>query len=216
MALDTKYGMVDNYLYLFHLQKFIVIPAFTDSVTDQLSCTYVSTTPLSRSAPIYSYQSSGPRTIRVEFNLHRDMVKEINQHTSSLPIQDQDWNDYVNYMIKAVQASALPSYDDATKMVNPPVVALRLGADIFIKGVVQGGVSVTYSYPILEGGHYANVRMGLDISEIDPFQASDVLQMGSYRGLPTDLARLVYSDKDLLPETLTYYTNDLTGKTVAY
>lgn len=211
MSLDTRYAMIDNYIYLFHTQTMIVVPAFADSVTDNLSCTYVQSTPLSRSAPIYSYQSSGPRTLRFEFNLHRDMMKEINygiSNVSDLDMPDND--DYVNFMIKAIQAAALPSYEAATKAVNPPVVAVRLGGDIFIKGVVTGGVSVTYGYPILEGGHYANVRIGLDVAEIDPYQASDVIKEGSYRGLPKTLERFTYSD--LASLTTKKYYNKTTRK----
>ena len=65
MALDTRYAMIDNYIYLMHTKTLIVVPAFADSVTDNLACTFVRSTPLSRSAPIYSYQSSGPRSIQV-------------------------------------------------------------------------------------------------------------------------------------------------------
>jgi hypothetical protein len=34
-------------------------------------------------------------------------------------------------------------------MVNPPMVAVRFGNEIFIKGVVTGGVTVTSQLPLL-------------------------------------------------------------------
>lgn len=196
MSIDTRYKQIDNYIYLFHTDTFIVVPAFVDNITDSLGVNFASETPLSRTAPIYSYQNSGPRTVRILFNLHRDMMKEINYGVSNAPVDLSMPNndDYVDYMIKAIQAAALPSYDAANKMVNPPVVAARIGSDIFIKGVVTGGVEVNYSYPIIENGKYATVNMGITISEIDPYQASDVLQMGSYRGVPKTLERFTYQD----------------------
>ena len=213
MALDTRYVMIDNYIYLFHTKTLIVVPSFVDSVNDTMGISYSSSTPLSRSAPIYSYQNSGPRQIRVEFNLHRDLMKEINYGVSNIPLDLSNpgvTDDYVNFMVKAVQAAALPSYDAATKMVNPPVVAVRLGGDIFIKGVVTGDVGVTYNLPIIEGGHYASVRIAFSISEIDPYSADEVIQVGSYRGVPRILERLHYSD--LSSSTTNTYFNSVTGK----
>ena len=198
MSLDTKYRQIDNYIYLFHTNTMIVVPSFVDSVTDNLSCSYASSTPLTRSAPIYSYQSSGPRTLQVEFNLHRDMMRQINYEVSNIPDDLSNLtkygDDYVNYMVKAIQAAALPSYEAATKMVNPPIVAVRLGKDIFIKGVVTGSVSVTYAMPITTDGHYASVRIGLNVAEIEPYTAQDVITQGSYRGIPKTLENFTYSD----------------------
>ena len=203
MSLDTRYQMIDNFVYLYHTNEVIVIPAFADSITDNIQANFAQETPLSRSAPIYSFQSSGPRTLQVMFNLHRDLMYEINYKVST--IKPDAGDDYVDYMIKAVQASALPEYDMALKMVNPPVVALKLGNDIFIKGVVIGPVGVTYGFPIIPGvdaygridqsmSRYADVRIGFSISEIDPFQASDVMRDGSFRGVPKTLEKYVYGD----------------------
>lgn len=193
MSLDTRYKMIDNYIYLYHTDTFIVVPAFADSVTDSLQANFASSTPLSRSAPIYSYESSGPRSIQVQFQLHRNLMNEINYGVSNAPVDNLN-DDYVDFMIKAVQAAALPSYDAASKAVAPPIVAVRLGSDIFIKGVVTGGVGVTYSYPILENGKYANVQISLTISEMEPYQASDVISAGSYRGVPSTLEGFTYQD----------------------
>lgn len=213
MALNTRYVMIDNYIYLFHTKTLIVVPSFVDSVNDTMGVQFASSTPLSRSAPIYSYQSSGPRQIRVEFNLHRDLMREINYGVSNAPVDLTNpgvSDDYVNFMVKAVQAAALPSYDAATKMVNPPVVAVRLGGDIFIKGVVTGDVGVTYSLPIIEGGHYASVRIAFSVSEIDPYSADEVIQVGSYRGVPRTLERFSYND--LTASTNNRYFNNITGR----
>ena len=74
--------MIDNYIYLYHVPNssgkqgtVIVMPSYADSVTDTMSVNYATETPLARSAPIYSFTSSGPRTVQVSFQLHRDMMK---------------------------------------------------------------------------------------------------------------------------------------------
>lgn len=207
MAVSTRYSMIDNYIYLYHTNEVIVIPAFADSITDTTQVTFSAETPLSRSAPIYSYQNSGPRSLQVMFNLHREMMYEINYQVSN--VKPDAGDDYVDYMIKAVQASALPAYDVALKMVNPPVIALKLGDDIFIKGVITGSVGVTYNYPIISGrnpdgtindavSRYASVAIAFGVNEIDPYQASDAMRDGSFRGLSKTLERFTYGDFSIL------------------
>lgn len=189
--------MIDNYIYLYHVSDssgkegtVIVMPSYADSVTDTMPVNYSTETPLARSAPIYSYTSSGPRTVQVSFQLHRDMMKQINFKVSNASVTLKD--DYVDLLIKYVQAAALPNYSTASKMVNPPVIALRLGNDIFIKGVISGTVGVTYNYPILKNGKYASVSISFAVSEIDPYDATDVMKTGSFRGLSTSLERRIW------------------------
>ena len=64
--------------------------------------------------------------------------------------------------------------------------------DIFIKGVINGTVGVTYNYPILKNGKYASVSISFAVSEIDPYDATDVMQTGSFRGLSTSLERRIW------------------------
>lgn len=200
MAITQKYKMIDNYMYLYHTNTFIVLPTFTESITDAIQVSFASETPLARSAPIYSYQNSGPRSVRFEFKLHRNMMTEINYGVSNAPVDvvkqmsKNKGADYVDYIIKAVQAAALPEYSTSNKMVSPPVVALRLGNDIFIKGVISGAVNVTYGLPILEGGKYASVTIAFDVLEVTPYQASDVISKGSYRGVSKSLQQITYND----------------------
>lgn len=211
-------NLVDNYIYLYHIDTFIIVPGYADSVTDSLSVNFASSTPLSRSAPIYSYQNSGPRSVQVAFNLHRDMMTQLNVGVSNAnlglsnsvlsspnsktilqtkngnyEVGDQAVNDYTDFMIKAIQAAALPSYSSSQKMVNPPIVAVRLGSDIFIKGVIRGGVNITYKYPILSNGKYSNVDISFTVEEVDPYDAETVVKTGSYRGLTTNLERRLYT-----------------------
>ena len=74
----------------------------------------------------------------------------VNLPTGSPGITD----DYVDVLIRYIEAAALPVYQATNKMVNPPIVAMRLGPDIFIKGVVTGQVGKTFKFPILRNGRY--------------------------------------------------------------
>lgn len=188
---QTKYQMIDNYIYLYHTDTLIIVPQYSAStISDTMSVSFTPNTPLSRSAPIYSYTGSGPRSLQVTFQLHRDMMQQINVKNTKTKVELGE--DYVDKMIKEVQAAALPAYAVSQKMVNPPLIALRLGDDIFIKGIVSGGVTVTYDTPILSNGKYATVTIGFTVNEVDPYDAESVMKYGSFRGLSTSLERRVW------------------------
>ncbi len=188
--------MINNYIYLYHTDTFIVLPQYADNISDSMQVGYNPTTVLSRTAPIYSYGHSGPRSIAFQFTLHRDLMTDINCKVSNATLAVGE--DYIDTLIKQVQAAALPSYDSAKKLVDPPVVAVRLGTDIFIKGVVTGGVTISYQPPIIPGINsngkvdktqyrYACVSVSFTVSEIEPYDAELVMQSGGFRGISTDL-----------------------------
>lgn len=185
-----KFDMIENYIYLYHTKTFIILPQYPESISDTLNSTFASTTPLSRSAPIYSYSNSGPRNLQVTLSLHRDLMTAVNTNRSNVRLEIGD--DYVDTLIKQIQAVALPSYEAAEKMVSPPIVAVRFGNDIFCKGVVNGGITLTYKTPIIEGNKYAVVDISFTVSEIDPYDASTVMQAGSFRGLNTTLENRLF------------------------
>lgn len=173
-------GLPDNYLYFFHTGKKIVIPVDPDNINDSMSANFAQSTPLSRSAPIYSYQGSGPRTVQVSFQLHRDLCKEFNPGSE----------DAVDEMITNLNAAVLPDYEAASKIVNPPLVGLQIRDEIYIKGVVQGGVAISYGLPILNCGtkdipkyKYALVNISFTIAEVTPYSASILPKVGGqFRG----------------------------------
>ena len=195
--------MPNNYIYLYHVPDkegnmgvLILLPEYSDSVQDRISVSYPEQSILSRTAPIYAYSHSGPRVVQASFDFHRDMMHQINYGVSNAKVDVND--DYIDTLIKLLQATALPSYNTSTKLVNPPMVALRLGSDIFIKGVVTGGIGLTYKYPIIPGlnpdgtadeskQRYSNVSLTFEVSEVDPYDADTVMQTGSFRGLSTTL-----------------------------
>ena len=191
----ANFKMIENYIYLHHVDKFIVLPSFIDSVQDSQPIEWSVEKPLSRSAPIYSYKNSGPRTVQVTFNLHRDLMQDINRNVSNIGNIKGVEIDYIDTFIKYIQASVLPDYQATSKVVNPPIVSLKLGNDIFIKGVISNNLGITYKYPILSNGRFAEVVINITISEIDPYSARDVLYTGSYRSvsISTNLDRKDYN-----------------------
>lgn len=190
---ETKvFSMIDNYIYLYHTNTLIAIPTYPETISDTTSISYSQATPLSRSAPVFSYVNSGPRAFAVSLNLHRDMMYDINVASSRLKIDNLDDEDYVDIMIKQLNASVLPRYAAAEKMVNPPIIAVRFGNDIFCKGVITGGLTTTYGGPILRTNKYAQVTVDFTINEIDPYDADSVMTLGHYRGINTDLERRIW------------------------
>jgi hypothetical protein len=191
--------LITNYIYMYHVDKFLILPTYPENVQDHLSSNFGTTNPLARSAPIYSYVSSGPRTVQISLDLHRDMLYQVNMGANNLFTSESGLDsldvDYVDDLVKELQAIALPVYSAGEKMVNPPMVAVRLGDDIYIKGVVQGGISVTYGLPIIRIGDenkYAKVSISFTVHEVDPYDAVTVMNVGSFRGIDRTLEKRLY------------------------
>ena len=181
MANDLEGRIIDNYVYLYHTDEWVLLPVYPDQIADTMTTTFQSTNALSRSAPVFSYNNSGPRQVQVNLSLHRDMMNDINLQGAKLRIEVGD--DYIDTLIKRLQSISLPRYQATSKSVVPPMVALRFGDEIFIKGVVSSQLSVTYKKPILSNNKYALVDIAFTISEVDPYDADSVAQFGSFRGL---------------------------------
>lgn len=195
---ERHFRLIENYIYLYHTKKFILIPTFPESISDSMSASFSPTTPLARTAPIQSYTGSGPRTVQVKLNLHRDMMTQINYGASNaLKVTydsmgrstngDSFADDYVDVLIKEIQAIVYPNYNDAARQVDPPQIAVKFGSDIFIKGIVSGTVTIDYSGPMLRNNKYAIVEINFSVTEIDPQSAETVSLLGSYRGDSTQL-----------------------------
>ena len=155
----------ENYIIFHHTGTQIIIPVDPETLQDSMSANFPSSNPLSRSAPIYSYQNSGPRTVQITFTLHRDLCKEFNPNST----------DMVEELITNLEGMVLPDYESANKVVNPPVVSLKIRDEIFIKGVVTSGVSKNFQLPLLNYNgafKYALVTLSFSISEVEPFSAS--------------------------------------------
>jgi hypothetical protein len=92
-------------------------------------------------------------------------------------------DDYIDSLVKALQAISLPRYTEKNNIVEPPIVAVRFGNEVFVRGIVDSGVSVSYQRPILSNDKYARVSISFDIKEIDPYDAPAMFKNGSFRGL---------------------------------
>lgn len=189
-----KYTLPDSYIYLYHTDEYFILPQYPESITDNMESNFSSQNALSRTAPVFSYNNSGPRTVQVTFKLHRDMMNEINAASSNVKFNEGSdvitsiKDDYIDVLIKKLQSIALPRYQASNKAVNPPSIAIRFGNDIFIKGVVaSGGVSVSYDLPILANNKYAQVTISFSVSETQPYDADSVGRLGSFRGLTSSL-----------------------------
>ena len=173
--------LIDNYIYLYHTDEWLLIPVYPDQIADSMKTTFAQTNALSRSAPVYTYVNSGPRQMQITLELTRDMMDEVNiQNGSVFPELGQD---YVDTLIKKLQAIAVPKYNLNNKLVEPPLVAIRFSNEVFIKGIVTGGVTVTYYKPILNDGKYSKVTIAFQIYETDPYDATTVAKNGSFRGM---------------------------------
>ena len=169
------YQPITNYVYLYHTNTCIILPNYPDNMTDSSTASFATNQPLGRSAPIFSYSHSGPRSVNFQFELHREMLDQVNGFTPGQSV------DTVDRMIREIQAAVLPNYAASEKMVDPPLVAVRVGVDMYIKGVVNGSVSVGYSGPILYNDKYAVVTINFPVTEVDPYDAQVVQRIGSYR-----------------------------------
>jgi hypothetical protein len=183
----------DCYLYISHLDEgyqYWMLPGYPDSVTDQMQSSFQANSALGRSAPVYTFSNTGPRSINIKLTFHRDMFEEMNQFqfpNGSDKFSDGD--DLADKFIKAIQSIAVPKYNLSNKAVEPPLVAIRLGREVFIKGIVDGGVSVTYNKPILSNEKYAIIDIGFTVYEVDPYDATTIFKNGSFRSLTATLRK---------------------------
>lgn len=180
----------DNYIYISHLDKdfqFWKLPTWPDTISDSMASTFTPTNALGRTAPVYTFSNSGPRTVRISIPLHRDLMDEVNLGISNSKLGEGE--DYVDNLVRALQAIALPKYNLKNKAIEPPLVALRLSNEIFIKGVVTSGIGMDFTKPILSNGKYAKIDLTIEISEVDPYDATSVFKNGGFRGVVQSLKK---------------------------
>ena len=190
MAVRDKYILPENYLYISHLDEdfqFWRLPSCPETISDSMASTFGESSALGRSAPVYTYSKSGPREVQISLKFHRDMMDDVNLGVSNAVLRAGE--DYVDALIRALQAIIVPKYNLSNKAVEPPIVALRLSNEIFIKGVVNSSIGLDYKLPLLSNGRYAQVSLTLKISEVDPYDATTVFQNGSFRGVVKTLKK---------------------------
>ena len=172
---------IKNVIYLYHTDEWLLLPEWPDSIMDKMGSTFASTNALSRTAPVFTYSHSGPREVQVQLHLHRDMVRDLNINYAKWGLDEGE--DFVEALIRKLQAIALPKYNASSRAVVPPMIAVKFGKDIFIKGVVNSGVSIEYQKPILDDDRYAQVVLNFSVYEVEPYDAVSVAKEGSFRGI---------------------------------
>lgn len=184
------FNLITNYLYMYHTGQFVILPTYPDTISDTLNVAFNSETPMLRTSPIFAYSRSGPRSVQITISLQRDLMSQINVGKSNLKMEIGD--DYVDTIIKQLQSIALPRYASTEKMVDPPLIAVRFGNELFIKGIVSGGVTTTLTKPIIKGDKYEQVTITFDVQEVQPYDALSVQTNGLLRGLNTTLERKLF------------------------
>lgn len=186
----------NNYIYIYHLPSdltgegtYLYIPVWPDTISDKIDTSFNEENALSRSAPVITYSNSGPRTVTFDLELHRDMMDEANINLAKLKLEDTE--DYIDYLIRSLQAISLPTYHAGNKEVEPPMVAIRFGNDIFVKGVVSSGIGVEYKKPILTNNKYALCNISFSVTEVDPMDAISIQKVGSFRNIAKSFKNLV-------------------------
>lgn len=187
-VMGSNLKMIPNYIYFYHLDRFCVLPLYPDTLSDSMGANFRETQALSRSAPIFSYGNSGPRTVSLQITVHRDLMNDLNRGVSNLKSNTIDFNgeDYIDLLVKYLQSVALPRYREyrnGSKSVEPPMVAVRFGNTAFIKGVVSSPIQLTYQKPIMVDEKYAVVQISFTVTETDPYDADSVALKGSFRGV---------------------------------
>ena len=197
MAVEQNYILPDNYIYISHLDedmRFWRLPSCPETISDSMGSTFGETTALGRTAPVYTYSRSGPRQVQINLALHRDMMDDVNAGISNAKLRDGE--DYVDNLIRALQSISVPKYNLSNKAIEPPLVALRLSNEVFIKGVVNGSIGLVYKMPILSNGKYAEVTLSLTVSEVDPYDSTTVFANGSFRGVVQTLKKGMGIEED--------------------
>lgn len=187
----NKLNIIDeNYIYISHLDeglRYWKLPCVPDSITDNMGANWSQNQALGRSAPVFTYSNSGPRTVHFDFHMHRDMMDDLNMNWSNSKLGYGE--DYVDNLLHALQAIAVPKYNLSNKAIEPPLVGLRVINEIFIKGVVTNSISVQYQKPIFANGKFAQIDLGIDIQEVDPYDAQTIYTNGSFRGMVSLMRR---------------------------
>lgn len=64
---------VSAYIYIYHLGLKFNLPTLPEQLTETLPIQFNNTAILSRSAPLVTFSSAGPRTLNIQINLHRQL-----------------------------------------------------------------------------------------------------------------------------------------------
>ena len=81
---DYRDRILECYIYFYHMDEWFILPQYPESITDAMQSTFSQQNALARTAPVFSYSNSGPRSLTVNLNLHRDMLNDLNKNNASI------------------------------------------------------------------------------------------------------------------------------------
>ena len=110
------FKLIDNYVYLYHTDEYLVIPTWPESIADSLKSTFSEQNALSRSAPVLSYSHSGPRQITISLHLHRSMLEDTIYDNSKMNV---DLDDDIRIISPEVNTTVLFKNAPDEYMLNP-------------------------------------------------------------------------------------------------
>ena len=91
---------------MYHTDTLLVLPTSPESYQDSLASNFAEQNAIARTAPIFSYSNSGPRTVAITLPLHREILYDLNRSNAQFllkkgdTVQDFDEGmDYVDVLI---------------------------------------------------------------------------------------------------------------------
>lgn len=130
------------------------MPCYPTSLSDSGSIQYQTDTILGTTQPYINYNYSGPRTVSASFSLHREMYGESNATLAG--------ESKVDNIVKALQACTYPADNNGIEAVR---CELLVGKQLYISGVIDGQILISYSGPIIDG-KYNVCEFSLTITEV--------------------------------------------------
>ena len=131
----------------------LAMPCYPTSLTDSVQSDYSSQTVPYRTEPYLNYSNSGPRTVSVSFNLHREMKNETLERLAG--------KSDIDIIINTIQAAAYPTTGNS----NAIRAVLTVGKHLHIDGIINGGITTSFSGPIIDG-KYNVCDISFSITEV--------------------------------------------------
>ena len=171
--------MPENFIYLYHLDKWYNIPVTPEQLPNTYSTKFTMEEIMNRTAPKVSYSGSGPRIVSVSLAIHTQLFALDNPETPSV----------TKDLVKALISCSYPNFNLENYKIIPPMVLIKFGEVTTIRGVISSGVTCTFSGPWLKDGTMAMANIQFTVTEIDQYSATYLAQFGANPQLPTDLNR---------------------------
>ena len=124
------------------------MPCYPKNLSDSVNSSFSSDSLFTSTEPYVVFSNSGPRQVSVSFQLHREM-------------RGYDNDTYIDNIVNTIQAACYPISDGVMGV----EVRLIIGKDIYIRGIINGSVNISYSGPIIDG-KYNIVDIGFSIQEV--------------------------------------------------